>query len=86
MVAFFQYDKIRYRCDGMKSLDKRMHCGAKSFNGASIENAIVQICADKIFKDVKSYTSNVEPIQAMLVEAKRKYNRGMDMLLEDTAP
>ncbi|MGZ7230759.1 hypothetical protein ACXWOM_09890, partial [Streptococcus pyogenes] len=57
MVAFFQYDKIRYRCDGMKSLDKRMHCGAKSFNGASIENAIVQICADKIFKDVKTHTS-----------------------------
>lgn len=86
MVAFFQYDKIRYRCDGMKSLDKRMHCGAKSFNGASIENAIVQICADKIFKDVKTHTSNVGAIQAMLVEAKRKYNRGMDMLLEDTAP
>ncbi|WP_434370305.1 recombinase family protein [Enterobacter hormaechei subsp. xiangfangensis] len=86
MVAFYQYDKIRYRCDGMKSLDKRMHCGAKSFNGASIENAIVQICADKIFKDVKSHISNIGAIQAMLDEAQKKYRRGMDMLLEDSAP
>ncbi len=86
MVAFYQYDKIRYRCDGMKSLDKRIHCGAKSFNGASIENAIVQICADKIFKDMKSHTSNVGLIHAMLDDAQKKYKRGMDMLLEDNAP
>ncbi|CAI9411114.1 recombinase family protein [Lelliottia sp. T2.26D-8] len=86
MVAFYQYNKIRYRCDGMKSLDKRMHCGAKSFNGASIENAIVQICADKIFKDVKSHTSNVGAIQAMINDAQKKYKIGMDMLLEDYAP
>ena len=86
MVAFYQYNKIRYRCDGMKSLDKRMHCGAKSFNGASIENAIVQICADKIFKDVKSHISNVGAIQAMINDAQKKYKLGMDMLLEDNAP
>lgn len=86
MVAFYQYHKIRYRCDGMKSLDKRVHCGAKSFNGASIENAIVQICADKIFKNVKSHSSNVGAIQAMLADAKKKYERGMDLLLEDNAP
>lgn len=86
MVAFYQYDKIRYRCDGMKSLDKRMHCGAKSFNGAAIENAIVQICADKIFKDVKQHTSNISAIQAMLNDAQKKHKRGMDMLLEDNAP
>lgn len=86
MVAFYQYDKIRYRCDGMKSLDKRMHCGAKSFNGASIENAIVQICADKIFKDVKHHASNVDAIQAMLDDAQKKYKRGMDMILDDNAP
>lgn len=86
MVAFYQYDKIRYRCDGMKSLDKRMHCGAKSFNGASIENAIVQICADKIFKDVKHHASKVDAIKAMLDDTQKKYKRGMDMLLEDNAP
>lgn len=86
MVAFYQYGKIRYRCDGMKSLDKRMHCGAKSFNGAAIENAIVQICADKIFKDVKQHASKVGAIKAMLDETQKKYKRGMDMLLEDNAP
>ncbi|KIU35376.1 recombinase family protein [Atlantibacter hermannii] len=86
MVAFFQYNKIRYRCDGMKSLDKRMHCGAKSFNGAAIENAIVQICADKIFKDVKRLRSNVGAIQAMLNDAQKRHKRGMDILLNDNAP
>ncbi|MCT4701162.1 recombinase family protein [Enterobacteriaceae bacterium H20N1] len=86
MVAFYQYDKIRYRCDGMKSLDKRMHCGAKSFNGAAIENAIVQICADKIFKDIKHHASNVDAIQAELNDTQKKYKRGMDMILEDNAP
>lgn len=86
MVAFYQYDKIRYRCDGMKSLDKRMHCGAKSFNGASIENAIVQICADKIFKDVKQHASRVDSIKAMLDDTQKRYKRGMDMLLDENAP
>lgn len=86
MVAFYQYDKIRYRCDGMKSLDKRLHCGAKSFNGAAIENAIVQICADKIFKDVKLHVSNVDAFQAMLDENQEKYERGMGMILDANAP
>lgn len=86
MVAFYQYNKIRYRCDGMKSLDKRMHCGAKSFNGASIENAIIQICADKIFKDVKKHASKVDAIKVMLDDTQKRYKRGMEMLLDDNAP
>lgn len=86
MVAFYQYNKIRYRCDGMKSLDKRLHCGARSFNAEQIENAIVRLCADKIFKDSSHHLTDVNIIQMKLYEAQKRYDRGVDAMLDDNAP